>query len=112
MEKAMTGAPFTIDKVSWHTGTPGNPETREHVIRRFYVLAAFLQDNGLVTTTMARSEEDISDDFEISTKTLTPEGIALLRESYDRWLAKADDDPLPTTEVLKRALARLRARAK
>lgn len=86
----MAQTPLTIDEVSWHTRTVGNPESREHILQRFYAIAKFLQENGLTTRTLVTVKDEIRDDFAISTSDLTAEGFALIKSGYDKWLKKID----------------------
>jgi hypothetical protein len=79
---------FVIDQVSWHTKVVDNPETRDHIIARFWSVANFLQANGLTNKVLARSIADIDDDFAISTEDLTERGLALMKKVYDPWLRK------------------------
>lgn len=65
---------FTIDKVGWHTQRPGNTETRPAIHRRFRILAAFLQENGLTVRRLLSEGQEIDDEFAISTSDLTDEG--------------------------------------
>ena len=103
--------PFVIDQVAWHTNTPGNTETREKIARRFCVLANFLQANGLTTRDLTCREEDIDDEYEISTEDLTEEGFAFMQAGYDKWLRKIDNGmPPDNVSVLTRALNRVRSK--
>ena len=103
--------PFTIDQVSWHTATSGNPESREHIIRRFYVIAQFLQERGLTVRPLLRDEKDISDDFAISSSDMTDEGLALMKASYDRWLQKVDEGmDIDDLSLFEKAIKKIRAK--
>ena len=98
-------AAFIIDQVSWHTGTPDNPEPRDHIIRRFFIIANFLQDNGLALRNLCRSESDIDDNFSISSKDLTEEGLFVMKAAYDKWLQKVDNGmPPENVRLLTQAL--------
>lgn len=100
--------PFVIDQVSWHTGTPGNTEPREHILRRFAVITNFLQDNGLSYKTLV--ETDIDDSFAISSNDLTEEGLTVMKAAYDKWLQKVDNGmPPENVSLLTRALHRVRS---
>jgi hypothetical protein len=83
-------AEFTIDQVAWHIETEGNPETREHIVWRFWSVVGFLQRHGLTTSPLAASINDIDDDFGISSADLTVTGLFLMKKVYDKWLAKVD----------------------
>jgi hypothetical protein len=87
---------FTIDKVVWHTSTPGNTETREHIWRRFFTITLFLQDNGLVVRRLLNSEDEITEDFQIHSSDLTEVGMAFMRAAYDKWLKRLDKGADPT----------------
>jgi hypothetical protein len=101
---------FTIDQVSWHIATPGNPETQDHIIRRFYVVACFLQEHGLTLRELVRDVKDIQNDFAICSSDLTQEGLAVMRTSYDKWLQKIDEGlDMNDLSLLKRALNGLRS---
>jgi hypothetical protein len=101
--------PFVIDQVSWHTSTPGNTETREQIIRRFYSVAKYLQDNQLTTRTLLSDPSDVTDEFALRSEDLTEEGLALMKAAYDKWLRKVDQtmDSSDLT-IMERALKRLR----
>lgn len=81
---------FIIDQVSWHTMTSGNPETREDIIKRFYSVVKFLQENNLTVRILAVSENDIYDDFAINSSDLNEQGLAIMQATYDKWLRKVD----------------------
>ena len=101
---------FVIDQVSWHTQTPGNPETREEIVRRFFVIANFLQTNGLTTHDLSCNEADIGDAFRIHSDDLTEEGFAVMKAAYAKWLGKVDHGmPPENVNLLTRALDRVRA---
>lgn len=86
---------FVIDQVSWHTKVVGNPESREHIVTRFWSVATFLQSNGLTNKVLAQSKGDIGDDFAISSDDLTEKGLALMKKVYDKWLSKVDEGASP-----------------
>jgi hypothetical protein len=81
---------YTIDKVGWHTRTPGNTEPWEKTHRRFRAVINFLQDNGLTTRTILGEYETIDDDTCIHTDHLNDSGRALIKKCYSRWLRKVD----------------------
>lgn len=81
---------YVIDQVSWHTGVPGNPEVREQVVRRFFIISNFLQSNGLSTREPPARESDIGDDFNFHSSDLTDEGLVVMKAAYDKWLSKVD----------------------
>jgi hypothetical protein len=102
---------FVIDQVSWHTSVPGNPETREHIVRRFYTVVVFLQTNALVVRRLLDQENEIDDDFAINSADLTEEGLAVMRAAYDKWLQKVDKGMDPADmSLFDRALKRIRGR--
>jgi hypothetical protein len=82
---------FVIDQVSWHTKVAGNPETREHIIARFWSVVSFLQTKGLTNRVLAESIADIHDNFALSSDDLTEKGFALMKKVYDKWLSKVDE---------------------
>jgi hypothetical protein len=86
---------FLIDQVSWHTKAVGNPESREQIVARFWSVASFLQSNGLTNKVLARSMEDIGEDFAISSDDLTEKGLALMKKVYDKWLSRVDEGASP-----------------
>jgi len=103
--------PFIVDQVSWHTSTPGNPESREHIIRRFHVIARFLQDRGLTVRQLVVDMQDVQDNFAISSADLTDEGLALMRAAYDKWLQKVDQGmDITDLSLFEGALKKMRAR--
>ncbi len=104
------GNPFIIDQVSWHTNTPGNTEKREHIARRFCVVANFLDANDLSLRKLGRQESDVTDSFNFSSEDLTEEGLAVMRAAYDKWLQKVDNGMAPEdVSLLTRALNRVRS---
>lgn len=103
-------APFMIDQVSWHTNTSGNTETREQIIRRFFVIASFLQENGLTARNIACPEGEIDDNFGISSADLSDQGMIIMRAAYDKWLQKIDNGmPPEDLSVFLRALKQVRS---
>jgi hypothetical protein len=100
---------YTIDQVSWHTNTPGNTESREHVVRRFHIVANFLQANGLTSRNLSCQISDIEDSFGISSDDLTDEGVAFMRAIYDKWLTKVDNGMSPEdVTLLQKSLNKIR----
>jgi hypothetical protein len=97
-------APFIIDQVSWHLKAQGNPETRAHIIARFWAVVDFLQRNGLTKQELASSAGEIADDFAIRSDDLTDRGLDLMRKVYDKWLTKVDEgqDPKDVTMFEKK----------
>jgi hypothetical protein len=102
--------PFVISKVSWLTQTKGNEERRESIIRHFYYVTKFLQDNGLVHHALIERLEDIDDDFAIASDDLTDEGFAVMKSAYDKWLQNVDNGmDAADVSILSRALKRMRS---
>lgn len=100
---------YTIDQVSWHTNTPGNTETREQIVRRFCIVANFLQANGLTTRDVSCQEADIDDGFGINSDHLTEEGMVVMKAAYDKWLTKVDNGMSPQDLALfEKALKKVR----
>ena len=81
---------YTIDKVGWHTNTPGNTEPREKTQARFRAVIDFLQDNKLTRRTILSHDDAIDDQTSIHTDDLTEAGLAVLVEYYQKWLKKVD----------------------
>lgn len=102
----MAGEAFTIDRVSWHTETPGNTETREQTVARFWAVVSFLQRHGLTKRTLASSPGQIVDTFSIDTSDLTDEGLEVMRKGYDKWVRRIDRGMTPSdTPLLAKALS-------
>lgn len=100
---------YVIDQVSWHTNTPGNTETREQIVRRFCIVANFLQANGLTTRDLSCQEVDIDESFGINSDDLTEEGMVVMKAAYDKWLTKVDNGMPPQDLALfERALKKVR----
>jgi hypothetical protein len=89
---------FTIDKVGWHTQTPGNTETVQNIHRRFHSVIEFLQDNGLTVRVILLANSNITDDLSINSSDLTDLGMALMKKCYSKWLQRVDHG-LPPTDV-------------
>jgi hypothetical protein len=103
----MTTADFTIDQVSWHLKVVGNPETREHIVWRFWCVVDFLQKNELTKERLASSIADIHDDFAIHSSDLTPKGLNLMKKAYEKWLVKVDEGMSPDDlAVFEKALTK------
>jgi hypothetical protein len=81
---------YTIDKVGWHTRTPGNTEPREKTHMRFRAVISFLQNNGLTTRTILDENDIIDDDTCIHTDHLSENGKAIMKKCYHRWLKQVD----------------------
>ena len=86
---------FTIDKVSWHTKTEGNPETDMQIVERFWAIVDFLQKNDFVITKLLNGPEDIDSDFCIMSSNLTNDGLEIMASCYDKWLSKVDHGMSP-----------------
>jgi hypothetical protein len=86
----MADADFTIDKVEWHTSTPGNLEPRELTVRRLFAVASFLQSHGLTRRPLVGGIEEVTDAFAIESRDLTDRGLELMRQAYDKWVRKVD----------------------
>ncbi len=100
---------YTIDQVSWHANTLGNTETREQIVRRFCIMANFLQANGLTGRDLSCQESDIDDSFGINSDDLTEEGVAVMKASYDKWLTRVDNGmPPEDLTLLEKALKNVR----
>lgn len=84
------GESFTVDKVGWHTRTPGNTETREKTNARFRAVIDFLQENELTTCVILRPGDPIDDETSIHTNALTAKGFCVIKECYQKWLKKVD----------------------
>lgn len=79
---------FTIDRVSWHIQTEGNPEPEVQVKRRFQILVHFLQENNLLKRPILEPNAIPGNEFAILSSDLTPEGLAVIRLGYDAWLKR------------------------
>lgn len=102
-------ASYTIDQVSWHTNTPGNTESRDQIVRRFYIVSNFLQASGLTTHDISCQEADIGDGFGINSDDLTEEGMVVMKAAYDKWLTKVDNGMSPQDlTIFERALKKVR----
>ncbi|HLW68656.1 MAG TPA: hypothetical protein VKS79_25285 [Gemmataceae bacterium] len=103
---------FTIDKVSWHTAVKGNPETPDEVRMRFKIIVDFLQTNQLATRTLLRTDEQPTEEFAIKASDLTPEGLAVMKKGYDKWLKKVANRRKDLTDVsiLESALREIRGK--
>lgn len=100
---------FVIDQVSWHTLTPGNTETREQIIQRFYSVAKYLQDNHLTIRNILSDPSDVNEEFALKSEDLTEEGVSLMKAAYDKWLRKVDQTmDSSDLKIMERALKRLR----
>lgn len=100
---------FIIDKVSWHTSTPGNTETLDQIVRRFYHVVKYLQDNQLTNRTLLSDLSDVDDEFALRSEDLTEEGLSLMKAAYDKWLRKVDQTmDSSDLRIMERALKRIR----
>jgi hypothetical protein len=102
---------FAIDQVSWHTSTPGNTESREQIIQRFFSVVTFLQANGLLCRVLAKTVSDINENFAIRSTDLTDEGFAVMQAAYDKWLQKIDGGmDVADVSLLEQVFNRIRAK--
>lgn len=103
--------PFVICQVSWLTNTPGMEGERDSIVRDFFYLTTFLQNNGLVRRPIMQSIDDITDDFSISSEDLTDDGLAVMKAAYDNWVQKIDNGmSSEDVTLLERALNKVRAK--
>jgi hypothetical protein len=111
VDAPVTNDSYTIDRVSWHTQTPGNPETKNHIDRRFRALFDFLRRHALLKADapLPSPEGTLPDDFELHTAHLTDLGLEVMRTSYDQWLSALDrGTPPEKVTILENALAKVR----
>lgn len=102
---------FTIAKVGWLVGyLPPNVD-RAWLVDRFWYLHEFLRTNGLLVRPLVTTRAEVDDDeFAIRSNDVTAEGLAVIREGYDRWCKALDRGTPPSkTTILERALERVRA---
>ena len=100
---------FTIDKISWHTTRPGEPDPLDEMVDQFWAAVRFLQAHGLTTRILAHSREEIHEDFEIGSDDLTAEGMQLIRASYEPWVRRVErTGNAEDVQILERGLARIR----
>jgi hypothetical protein len=101
---------FVICQVSWLTQTPGMEGERDSIVRDFYFLTKFLQDNGLVRRPLMHTINDITDEFAISSGDLTDDGLAVMKAAYEKWVEKIDNGmPPEDVTLLEKALKKVRA---
>ncbi len=104
---------FVIEKVGWLTQRPGLEDDRDFLLLRFYTLAKFFQDEGLLTRTIASTLDQVSDDDEIRVGDLTEAGWVLMQEGYPKWAKRVDRTQNATdTSVLVKALKKIRQQTK
>ena len=96
---------FTVDKVSWHSETEGNPETKTAIDLRFVTLANFINQHELSTEPIIIPSLPLPNDFSISSSQLTEQGMEVLKNSYDKWLKYIDrGGNAQNTKILVEAL--------
>jgi hypothetical protein len=101
---------YAISRVSWYTVE--KRMTLDEARPEFWFLVKFLQDNGLVRRELARSIEDITEEFALYSGDLTDDGLKLLRTAYSKWLRKIDKGMSPSdTTLLERELSKMSGRA-
>lgn len=101
--------PFVIERVSWHTKRPGNPNPPEYFYRWYWTVAEFLQRHDLTVRELAASPTAITDDFEIRSDDLTAEGLQFMRTGFQKWLRMLDRGGDPgDSRILEKELAKLR----
>jgi hypothetical protein len=100
---------FTIDKVAWSSKLVGTTETLSGVVHRFWVLVNFLQEEKLTTRILAKSEDEIGEEFAIMRSDLTDLGFELIKKSIEKWSNGLDRGKKPDDlKVFKRDLEKLR----
>ena len=104
---------FTIGKVGWVTKRLPPDVLRAWAVDSFWHLHEFLRKNGLLVRTLANDRADVdSDDFAIRSDDVTVEGLAVMREGYDRW-CKALDRGTPPSKmtIMESALVKVRLKS-
>jgi hypothetical protein len=87
----------------------GSTETLDEEIERFSCLARFLEENGLTTRRLANENGAVSDGFMLRVGDLTPEGFAVMKAGYYRWLGSVDRTKNSRNiRILSNALAKLK----
>ncbi|KQT38209.1 hypothetical protein [Methylophilus sp. Leaf414] len=103
---------FQIFRVAALTQTPGMEDDREETINLCYQVIKFLQDNDLLLRTMAKSIEDINDDFVLMSTDLTEDGVDVMKAAFYKWLKKTDTGmPPEDTTLLIKALNKVRSKS-
>lgn len=82
---------FQIMEMKGLLETPGMNRSLEYFRVEFWALTDFLQRNGLTSRVLAKTAEDIKEDFTIFSNDVTDEGLQFLRKALDKWLDKMDD---------------------
>lgn len=104
---------FTICKIGWVMKRLAPHQNRDEVIESFWVFHEFLRTNGLLVRPLAKTRTDVdNDDFAIRSDDVTVEGMAVVREGYDRWCKALDRDTPPSkTTILEKALVKVRSQS-
>jgi hypothetical protein len=106
----MLDSGFMVDKIAWHTQTPGNPELRSEIEHRFRHLFAFLHENQLLSDSAPELVEGpLPDEFMLHSSHLTELGIQVIKAGYDRWLKAIDRGVKPeNAKALEVALEKVK----
>jgi hypothetical protein len=109
----MDSKPFTIVSFEWmkkiedRLAAAGEEfDSIEVILTKLSALAAFLDRNQLTTRRLTNADGMIEQDFVLNSTDLSPLGLQLIREAFEKWQrqAKTADDVKP----LEKALAQLR----
>jgi len=85
------------DKVSWHFPEGNNCPSIEAATRHFRVLVDWLRQHALLSPFgEAVAEQEMGEDFSVTSEMLTEKGQALLDKHYDDWLDTLDYETAPT----------------
>jgi hypothetical protein len=110
----MDEKPFTITSFAWRSDVERRlaaggeiSESQETILQRLSALAGFLERHGLTTRALTING-GVDTQFVLRSTDLTPLGLELIREAYEKWMrtAKSPEDVVP----LERGLARLNAK--
>lgn len=101
---------FQIMRLAALLETPGMNRSLEYFRVEFWALTDFLQRNGLTARVLAKTPEDIKEDFTIFSNDLTTEGLKFMRIAFYKWLDKIDGtDKRDDVSYLEKQLKKLRA---
>jgi hypothetical protein len=96
---------FTIDSLKWYK----HVNLRYDIKKRFRVIATFLQEHSLTTRPLINSQQPISEDFSIHSRSLTEEGQQFVKLCYDRWVKHLDrGGTVDNVKILEDSLIKLR----
>jgi hypothetical protein len=88
----VTSVAWELDNEARHRKAGFDPVGRDVILRRFYSFVDFIQQNDMMTRTIAKALDDVDESTELRNHDLTNEGFDFVRLYHGKWLNRTHKD--------------------